>query len=131
MRKIIQIARSGYFLNALCNDGTVLRQNGDNTGWEILDYKVPHPTKVVKGKVVQQVVPSNTEQCFELLWSIKRKGARGKAWDKFEALAMGATADEVASLTSILRNDIQATMPEFGFDALHLSAYLHQERWVK
>ena len=45
VRKIIQIAKSDYKLYALCNDGTMLLENGDLTGWEILDYEVPQPEK--------------------------------------------------------------------------------------
>lgn len=132
MRKIIQLTRSNHALMALCNDGTVLRENGYNSGWDIVDYEVPQPVTEKKGKQVKLVPPTNFKECFEKLWMTKgRKGAKNKASEIYTKMSLGETSKDLAEFTQMLCNDIQATMPEPGFPELHLTTYLNQQRWVK
>ena len=130
MRKIIQLCRSNYTLVALCNDGTILKENGSNTGWDLMDYEVPQPTKVVQGKKVELKLPNNFTLLFDELWEIKgRKGSKAKAKSIYENMAFGESEDDLHAFTVMLCDHIVASADEIGFEQLHLTTYLNQSRW--
>lgn len=130
MRKIIQLCKSNYQLVALCNDGTLLRERGDNSGWDIVDYEVPQPVKVVKGKVVVQTIPKNFVNCFDALWfKIGRNGSKSKARDIYTKMATGENKEDLEKFTRMLLGHIESQSGVVGFDALHLTTYLNQKRW--
>ena len=131
MRKIIQLCRSNYTLVALCNDGTILKENGSNTGWDLMDYEVPQPTKVVQGKKVVQTYPNNFDEQFEILWISKgRKGYKEGAKKAYAKMATGESANDLMEFTTMLVTHMDSQKETIGFDALHLSTYLNQQRWI-
>jgi len=130
VRRIVQLARSSYHLNALCNDGTVLKENGTCDGWEILDYEVPQPEVTVKGKRVIQKVPNSFNPCFETLWcNSGRNGSKSKAKDIYTKMSIGESNSDLTDFTLMLCDHIQSQEGVVGFDALHLTTYLNQKRW--
>ena len=77
--------------------------------------------------------PSNLDDQFELLWDIKGKvgaknGSRG-AKNIFKKLAEGASEEGCETFTRMLMDDIIKHQHEPGYQEMHLTSYLNQERW--
>ncbi|PMK03352.1 hypothetical protein [Vibrio sp. 10N.261.55.A7] len=71
------------------------------------------------------------ESCFERLWAeFPTKKAKKHALAKFKA-SVKAQSDPIQEFTNKLCQDIQTRKAnrQFGFDKLHLTTYLNQERW--
>lgn len=79
-----------------------------------------------------QRAPSNFDEQFELLWTAKlKKGSKKNAKEKYRNMSKGSTSEVLEQFTQNLINDIDARLgnEQIGFEALHLTTYLSQERW--
>lgn len=94
--------------------------------------RTSHSSEPVKEPVKEPLRPSaSDEDAFELFWSsIKKLGSRKKALELFKAYCKRTKTDPMA-FAMILVNDIAARrkVQQFGFDKLHGTTYLSQERW--
>ncbi|HFG1866849.1 TPA: hypothetical protein ACGF2J_003270 [Vibrio cholerae] len=71
------------------------------------------------------------EQCFEHFWKIfPTKKAKKQAFDKFKAIVK-RRSESPEEFTTMLCADVHARLQngQFGFDKLHATTYLNQERW--
>lgn len=74
---------------------------------------------------------SAIEQCFEHFWKIfPTKKAKKQAFDKFKAIVK-RRSESPEEFTTMLCADVHARLQngQFGFDKLHATTYLNQERW--
>jgi len=87
-------------------------------------------TKVARSK--PKTYPGNIEEQFGFLWDAKgKKGAKPKALLKFKSMLAGDTDETCQTLTEMFIADIKKSASEPGFDTLHLTTYLNNERWIK
>ena len=83
--------------------------------------------------------PSNLQDQFDRLWDAKgKKGAKPKALEKFKSMFVAGEDDTERSLnntceelTAMFIADIKKSASEVGFESMHLTTYLNQERWIK
>ena len=133
-RRIIQLLTNDcHKLIALCNDGTILveaRLIGDHYGWDVQDWEVPQPIRMIQGKVTKQELAHTFEMSFESIWHHNgRNGSKMKAKEIYTKMALGESSQDLTSFTSMLCDHIDSQQDIIGFNALHLTTYLNQKRW--
>ncbi|KYN88883.1 hypothetical protein ATY37_14850 [Vibrio cidicii] len=97
-----------------------------------------HPKSYLKGRLWEggQPVSESTgasaiESSFEQFWQVfPTKRAKKQAFERFKALVK-RRSDSLEDFTAMLVADVQARLRsgQFGFDKLHATTYLNQERW--
>lgn len=78
-----------------------------------------------------EITTETTQQAFGLFWdSSLKNGSKKKAHELFTAYCK-RTKTEPMAFAMILTNDTAARKKanQFGFDKLHVTTYLNQERW--
>lgn len=74
---------------------------------------------------------SAIEQCFERFWAVfPTKKAKKQAFEKFKSIVK-RRSESVEEFAAMLCADVCARLNngQFGFDKLHATTYLNQERW--
>lgn len=82
-------------------------------------------------KTTTEITTETTQQAFGLFWeSSLKNGSKKKAHEVFTAYCK-RTETEPMAFAMILVNDTAARKKanQFGFDKLHVTTYLNQERW--
>lgn len=78
-----------------------------------------------------EITTETTQQAFGLFWdSSLKNGSKKKAHELFTAYCKRTKTDPMA-FAMVLTNDTAARKKanQFGFDKLHVTTYLNQERW--
>ncbi|ELV8670795.1 hypothetical protein QNE35_004326 [Vibrio vulnificus] len=76
-------------------------------------------------------IPSAIERCFESFWKVfPTRKAKKQAFEKFKSIVK-RRSETPEEFTAMLCADVQARLQngQFGFDKLHATTYLNQERW--
>ena len=93
--------------------------------------RTSHRTSQLEPIKNKQKTVTEIERCFERLWvEFPTKKSKKNSLAKFKSLAQ-ARSEPVDEFTNMLCQDVRTRMAnhQFGFDKLHLSTYLNQERW--
>lgn len=93
--------------------------------------RTSHRTSQLEPIKNKQKDVAEIEHCFERLWvEFPTKKSKKNSLAKFKSLAQ-ARNEPVDEFTNMLCTDVRTRIAnrQFGFDKLHLTTYLNQERW--